>query len=261
MYLYLYDNFLNDNKYIKTLARMETRLTDLGIGGKISRLSPLKDLRELIKDEARSGVKTVVVVGGDKTVVEVVNEIADYNLTLGIIPIGEQNFIAPTLGIRSVEEACNIISARKVEKIDLGKAGGIYFIANLKIPVQKNMAAAKVALECEGRYQISPDTNSFEIQICNLRPAEAGAEKYNFSPKDGFLEAYIKPIAGRGRLFGWFRGQGQISASIVPFRRLNILAKNSVNIISDDQKVLKTPLEISVAPRKLRVIVGRGRRF
>ena len=58
MYLYLYDSFLNNPKFGNKLAKIETRLTDLGIGGKISRLSPLKNLEELVSDEIKNGVKS-----------------------------------------------------------------------------------------------------------------------------------------------------------------------------------------------------------
>ncbi|KKQ56205.1 MAG: hypothetical protein US74_C0017G0013, partial [Parcubacteria group bacterium GW2011_GWA2_38_13] len=77
MYLYLYDNSLNSNKYHKLLSHIEMRLTDLGIGGKISRLSPLKNLQDLISDEIRFGVKTIVAVGNDETVSMVINNIVN----------------------------------------------------------------------------------------------------------------------------------------------------------------------------------------
>ena len=128
MYLYLYDSFLNSSKHTKMLARVEMRLTDLGIGGKIARLSPLKNIRELIKDEVKNGVKTVVAVGNDKTVIQIVNDIAEHAVTLGIIPVGKNNKIAAALGISGTDEACPILSARKLEKIDLGKANNTYFL-------------------------------------------------------------------------------------------------------------------------------------
>ena len=119
MYLYLYDSFLNNKKYSGLLAKIETRLTDLGIGGKIFRLSPLRNVTELMNDEVKSGIKTVVVVGNDKTTSTIINLAAQLSVTLGIIPVGPDNKIAQILGINSPEEACNILAARKIEKVDL----------------------------------------------------------------------------------------------------------------------------------------------
>lgn len=261
MYLYLYDNFLNDNKFNKTLARIETRLTDLGIGGKISRLSPLKDLQELIKDEIRSGVKTIVVVGNDKTVIEIVNEIADYHLTLGIIPIGPKNFIAQTLGIVSVEAACNILSARKTETLDLGKVNGSYFLANLTILPQRNLPATQLKFELENRYYVVPEAKNFQVSICNLQPLfAAGSGTHVFNPQDGFLEIFIQPQFKNFSLFSLFKNQPK-KDSIIPFKKIVILARQAINVIIDNFKVLKTPLEVSVVPQKLRVIVGKERKF
>src|SRR3989344_7026326 len=129
MYLYLYDSFLNNKKFSNTLARIETRLTDLGIGGKICRISPLRNIKELILDEIRNGVKTVVVVGDDKTLNQIVNGVAKYDITVGLIPIGPDNRIAQTLGIPEGQKACDVLAARIIEKIDLGKINETYFLS------------------------------------------------------------------------------------------------------------------------------------
>ena len=38
MHVYIYDSFLNHKKFEKIIARIETRVTDLGLNGKINRL-------------------------------------------------------------------------------------------------------------------------------------------------------------------------------------------------------------------------------
>ncbi len=133
MYLYLYDSFLNNKKYSNLLARVETRLTDLGVGGKIYRLSPLRNVQELMADEIRNGTKTVVVVGNDKTLNQVVNIAAQYNIVVGLIPVGPDNNIARILGIPEGEAACTVLSARIIEKIDLGKINNTYFLSGADI--------------------------------------------------------------------------------------------------------------------------------
>ena len=87
MYSYIYDSFVSQKKYQKLLARVEIRLTDLGISGKIKRLSPLKNLKETIKDEIRGGAKTIVVVGDDSTLGEVINLVAGKNITLALFQL------------------------------------------------------------------------------------------------------------------------------------------------------------------------------
>ena len=188
MYLYLYDSFLNNKKYNSLLAKIETRLTDLEIGGKIFRLSPLRNVNELLNDEVKSGVKTVVVVGDDKTLSQVINVAAKLNVILGIIPVGAENKIAQTLGIPLAEAACNVIAARIVEKVDLGKVNNTYFLSGLTV------SSGQITIECENQYKVRPQFQD-QIQICNLRPAWAasqGTANY-FDPQDGLLEIFIQP--------------------------------------------------------------------
>jgi len=257
MYLYLYDSFLNNTKFNNKLARIETRLTDLGIGGKISRLSPLKNLKELVDDEVKAGVKTIVAVGNDKTLAEVINVTAERKVILGYIPVGEDNPIAKILGIPEEDKACDVISARKIEKIDLGKINGNYFLGNIKI------VNGPVTLECEKKYQVEVSSEQCQINLCNLRPAFLGASNFSnayFNPQDGLLEALVQITNPGKKVFTLFSKQ-ETKDSIFPFKKLAVKSAKSVTVVADDQRVLKTPVNIEIAPKKIKVIVGKDRMF
>lgn len=252
MYLYIYDSFLNHKRYAGALAKIETRLTDLGIGGKIFRLSPLRNIGELLHDEARNGTKTVIVVGNDKTFSQVINFAAAEDLTTGIIPIGPDNTIAKMLGITSPEEACNVISARNTEKLDLGKANDTYFLSGLTID------EGDITIECENKFKIKPQAEN-QVGIYNLRPALSSVGRDDvFNPKDGQLEVFIQPM--KQGMFGGKKPDAQAS-SLIPFRKVAVRGKGSVSIHTDGQKVLKTPVKIEIVPDKLKVIVGKDRIF
>ncbi|MDD2807236.1 MAG: diacylglycerol kinase family protein [Patescibacteria group bacterium] len=257
MYLYLYDSFLNDKKYSSLLAKIETRLTDLGIGGKIFRLSPLRNVSELINDEARAGAQTIVVVGNDKTFTQIINLAAKIDITIGIIPVGPDNKIATALGINSPENGCAVLASRTIEKIDLGKANGTYFLSSL------TLSPGNVTIECEDQFKITPPPQQ-QISICNLKPATAngfGTTSY-FNPKDGLLEILIQPLTplvrGLGQLF---RRSNSQNHSIIPFKKIAIRSRGSISILTDGQRILKTPVEIEIAPKKLKIIVGKDRIF
>lgn len=254
MHLYLYDSFLNNKKYNNLLARIETRLTDLGIGGKIFRLSPLRNINELLNDEVKSGVKTIVVVGNDKTLSQVINVVAKLNVVLGIIPVGAENSIAQTLGIPLAEQACNVIAARIIEKVDLGRVNNTYFLSGLTI------SSGQLTIECENQYKVRPRFQD-QIRICNLRPALAaspGTANY-FDPQDGLLEILIQPLAsGFSQLF---KKSTQLKNSVIPFKKIAIRSRDSLPVITDGQKVLKTPVNIEIVPQKLKIIVGKNRLF
>ncbi|EKD32917.1 MAG: hypothetical protein ACD_76C00116G0003, partial [uncultured bacterium] len=48
MYYYVYDDFVQDKRFEKDLQKIENRLTDLGISGKIARLALFKHADELV---------------------------------------------------------------------------------------------------------------------------------------------------------------------------------------------------------------------
>ena len=254
MYLYFYDSFLNNKKYNSTLAKIETRLTDLGIGGKIFRLSPLRNITELLTDEVRNGAKTVVVVGNDKTFTQIINIATKLDVTLGLIPVGPKNKIAQILGIPSAEDACNILAARKIEKVDLGKANNTYFLSSITI------SSGDLEIECGNKYKVTPELKD-QISVCNLRPLFAAelSQTNHFNPQDGFLEILIQPIKSGFNQF--FKRSSQLKDSIIPVKKIAIRSKGSLAITTDGQKILKTPVQIEIIPKKLRLIVGKNRMF
>ncbi|WP_232697554.1 diacylglycerol kinase [Brevibacillus daliensis] len=73
----------------------------------------------------------IVVAGGDGTIYEVINGIAEKKNRpeLGIIPCGTTNDLARALGLpKSITKACQIIAAGRTRPIDVGKINNRYFI-------------------------------------------------------------------------------------------------------------------------------------
>ena len=136
MHVYIYDDYLNKNKYSRAINHLEIRLTDLGLNGKIIRLDNIKNIKNAIASEIRIGAKTIVAVGNNQTVNKIIGAIIDSDAysefqqktLLGIIPVGDDNSIASSFGIKNADEACNILLARRIEKIDIGSAGENYFL-------------------------------------------------------------------------------------------------------------------------------------
>lgn len=80
---------------------------------------------------ADRGFDLVIAAGGDGTIYEVVNGLADkpQRPILGIIPAGTTNDFARALGIsRDIDKACNILTEGIVKEVDLGKVNQQYFI-------------------------------------------------------------------------------------------------------------------------------------
>ena len=134
MNIFIYDSFLNQKKYDRLLAKIETRITDLGLNGKISRLSLMRNIGDTVENELKRGAKTIIAVGNNETVNQIINSLAGSAVPLGIIPIGEENNdIARGLGIESVDQACAVLSARLLARLDLGLANQTYFLSSAAI--------------------------------------------------------------------------------------------------------------------------------
>ncbi|MEK9152001.1 MAG: diacylglycerol kinase family protein, partial [Patescibacteria group bacterium] len=249
--------FLNERKYDRVLAAIETRLTDLGISGKIGRLTPFTNARGLIRDEEKRGVKTIVVVGNDETVAKVVDGLGDSKVTLGIIPVGVPAAIAVSLGIPEGEEACDVLSKRITQKIDLGRINGHFFISSVHIP------KGRLLIEGEGRYRISTLVEQCEVIVSNLMGGgvvlDERAGACAGDPKDGFLDTVITPRCGNFR--GFFRSKLAAASSVIPLRKVNITSDEPISVVTDGRAVMSDKLFIEIVPDRLRVITGKERAF
>ena len=267
MYFYLYDAFLQDKKYTKLLSEIEARLIDLSIQGRTTKLNILNDIKELILDAVKHGAETVVVLGDDKTISKAIGAVVNLPVTLGIIPIGDNNLLAKYLGIPEGLAACEVLSKRVKEQLDLGKVGNHHFAFYLKA-----LSPHIKIISANDQYTITPMSSNMEVYICNFRPADvqlstAGQKKF-LVPHDGYLEVVIKNLRIPSLLNKIFlkdnRHQNQDGQyTILPFKKIKLEAEgdHDVKLVLDDDRIIKPPVEIEVLPRKINLIVGRERTF
>ncbi|MFA5318407.1 MAG: diacylglycerol kinase family protein [Patescibacteria group bacterium] len=244
MHVYIFDYFLNQKKYEKIVAKIETRLTDLGLNGKNCHVGPLKSLTSIVRDELKNNPKTVVAIGNNNTLNQIINSLESLPIPVGIIPVGVNNEISRSFGIKDEDEACNILSARLMETIDLGVINGQYFVSSAEIQNKETI------IEINNQYTIEP-TGPGKIKIINL-DIEQKNNKSN--PRDGLLELYITVAQG-----------GIITRNINKsfIQSNNIIVNNLIhkNFIIDNSMEIKTPAQIGTAKGKLKIIVGKERIF
>lgn len=249
MYLYLFDAFLGKGKYKKIIDKIETRITDLEISGRIVKLTILESIPEIIADGLKKGVKTVVVVGNDKTLCQAASALIGSDASLGIIPVGENNKIAEILGVPQEDLACEVISARLLENIDIGRINNNPFISSIEID------GHKVLLEHRG-WKISPTSKINKIKIFNLNKF---FDKISH-PQDGLMEVVLE---GNKKSFWSFKEDTFID-SLLYLKKLKVTSpkdKKGITVLVDGWRVLKTPLEIEILPQQTKMIVGRKRQF
>ena len=243
MYYYLYDSFLNKKKYQQQVAKIESRLTDLGINGKINRLSFLKNIKQIIHEEIKHGIKTVVVVGDDKTFNEIINLVADEDVVLGFIPVTNTSVIAQILDIPYGEAACNTLSGRIITSLDLGTINHNYYFTTAL-----EFIGDKTTINCDDNYFISFEDKNNIITINNLVVTKDKTADY--------LEITIKNTKKR------FFIKKESVVSSFKAKRIRISGDRSIPIfLVDEKKIIKTPIEIGIEAKKIKVIAGKQRKI
>ncbi|MCR4280643.1 MAG: hypothetical protein NUV82_04470 [Candidatus Komeilibacteria bacterium] len=249
MYLYIHDNFLSAKRYESALYRIENRLVDLGIKGRVVRLNVLKNMSEVVNDGIRQGVKTVVVVGDDSSFSKIINIIADKDVVLGIIPIDKRSKIGQLLGVPPGHAACETIAQRIIKTIDLGLVGNYYFIDSAIIRNENTLLKLKA-------FNIGTrEPKSNQVSFNNLGVLSGvNTKQLSVNPTDGFLDLVVEDsesLLSRNKATSHFR-----------FKELTVECAQPGAIITVDQVAkLKTPTTVQIAKGKLKVIVGTKRLF
>jgi diacylglycerol kinase family enzyme len=244
MHVYIYDEYLNKAKYNRAINRLEIRLTDLGLNGKIIRLGGIKNIKGTIQNEIKLGAKTIIAVGNNQTINKIIGAIIDTEIysdfqkltLLGLVPVGDDNSIASSFGIKNIDDACNILLARRVEKIDLGLVGNYYFLN------QATIQSAGTTLQIDD-YSLEI-VEKGEVRIINLLSDQA--EKIKSNPHDGKLDILIRTR--------------RHDESIITVKKLKVTNPQE-KLLIDGVFEVTTPTEVSIMKDMVNVIVGKDRMF
>jgi diacylglycerol kinase family enzyme len=244
VYCYVYDELLQDRRYERDLALVETRLTDLGIAGKIARLALFRNAVELIRDEIRTGANTIVAVGNDKTLRKALDAVGDSKTVVALLPIGPQGIMAGLLGMPTGVAACDVLSARIIEELDVGEVNGRRFVQAVTFEPDNYVVHM-------GRdFTLTPLRKS-ALEVRNLaEPDDAGVQ----SPVDGRLS-----LIQRLTKFSLMKKKADIG--IVPFKECFVQYAETVTALVDGEAIEGRDFAFRVVPKMLRVVTGRTRKF
>lgn len=248
MYFYFYDKLTQEKKYEHLLITVETRLIDLGLNGRVEKLSIFKNAREIIRDAVKKGAKTIVAVGDDATFTTVVNMVATHNVTLGFIPI-EPGVFSRVLGMPVGEAACEVLSKRLYETVDLGCIQDFYFIG-----AATGTTTGTTQLRCDDAYTVTVPTQT-RITVGNAGDIFSSSTMNN--AYDGKLETHLHTTEERS---GLLRRRKQPYPSVVRAERIDITsASTELTLTADKNASFHAPCTLTTLPHALKVIVGRDR--
>ncbi len=134
MYYYIVNPAAGRGRIRLLQDRIRARLDELGIRGEWARTTAPGEASKMAAAAIAKGHTTIVAVGGDDTVNEVINGLTDHhNVAIGIIPLGNANRLATRLGITGWEQACAILAGRRLTPYSLIAAGQKYFLSTLSL--------------------------------------------------------------------------------------------------------------------------------
>jgi diacylglycerol kinase family enzyme len=108
-------------------AEMRSLAEEIGL--RVVDVVPGIDVREVVKATLASGLRDIVVAGGDGSIHHVLQALVGTEGILGIIPVGTVNHLARDLGIPlDWREAMRVVSEGSVRQIDTGRVNGIHFL-------------------------------------------------------------------------------------------------------------------------------------
>lgn len=250
--------------------------------------------REAAADSLRRPA-CIVAGGGDGTLQEVVNalapmrdELAERCPTMGIAPAGRCNDFARALGISTDPAAIvDVLASGCARAIDLGKVGDRYFctvatvgadaevssfVDTMKMPLTGTVAYLYGAMCVLARYRsrsvrLSGDFGVVEKAI--FLASTANTSSYGGAiriapdavPTDGQLDLCLVDSVSRIQslrllpsvLRGTHRDLPQVR--FIRTRGFTLESSEELELWADGERIGKTPVEISVAPGAVRVLV------
>jgi diacylglycerol kinase (ATP) len=288
MYYYIVNPAAGGGRINKIQDRLQERLKKLGILGDFVKSTGPGDVARLAQLAINKGYKTIVAVGGDGTINEVMNVILDKDrVALGIIPTGTTNDLAYALGIHDWYQATGILSSRKIEEVELGQIGERFFVTSATVGFEPKVSQIKrlskgnifdrtrfgvrvlreassykpihAHLKFDDNYEVEADI--FNIIISNV----------NFSPLgkttgSNLLNTVVmtKIPGSKAFKYGYFNDSSSVDLpkiSVFHSKNIKIATKEPAEIAADGQVLGHTPTEIRISDRKLRVIVSRKRKI
>ncbi|MYC15475.1 MAG: diacylglycerol kinase family lipid kinase [Gemmatimonadetes bacterium] len=268
--------------------RVADLLRERGVNAHLMMSGAPGDCERLAREALARGARQVAACGGDGTVHEVVNGLANSDAVLGVVPCGRGNDLVRALGLSSdVKDVVNTLVHGEDRAIDLGKTGGRFFttVASLGFDTAVAQRARSrpsrlggTASYCLAVLQTlfgyrSPlvrlrgDFGVFEGRV--LLAATANAPFYGSGIKiapdaifdDGVLDLCIVADVSRWTVLRMFLRAysgahvGHSAVRVVQTRTLQIESDDSLWIFADGEPMCEVPAMIEVVSGALRVKV------
>ncbi len=273
-------------------AHTENKLRDaferLGLEGEIVKTISPGDASHLARIGLKKGYTTFLVAGGDGTLFEVVNGLGDAPITIGVLPLGERNLFARTLGFDQ-QPLPQILQhfqvARHILVSDIGVVNKLLFVTNVGIGLcvdallsQRERESTRVKqhslwAQIKNKYQ-RPALQQMNVTVDRYYKASSlGYDLQIANSCHFFYHEGKSDIDNTDRLLDLFIIDKTMGTSEVRALRSNLMLQNSSSIthirghkftinepldltiqIDGEIHQVRAPLHITIAPFQMRFL-------
>ena len=239
-----------NGRYERELALIERRLAELGIMGKITRSTVLRNLalKGWFEEELTKGAKTVIAVGDDHTLQRLITcaqNVPGKKVVLGFIPLGKENHLAPLLHIPMGKEACDLVARRLIRRCDVGKVNEYCFISSCTVRIQPGDT-----ILADHQWTIGVPRPA-RLTLYNSGEFVIREQQHVAHVDDGLLEGVI--AVPQSALALGASERSYFSATHVTFRR-----ESDIYCTYDSEECFARELSITVVSQAVSLIVGSG---
>jgi diacylglycerol kinase (ATP) len=244
---------------------------------------------DLARRAVAEGAQLVCAIGGDGTVNEVINGIAESDVPLLIVPAGTVNVLAQELGVPlEPADACRLAGSGNLSWIDLGRAGDRYFalmagvgmdaaVVQSMNPVLKKMlreaafavqGAATVLRGDFPRIRVVTEEQTVEGYFAVLGNSSNYGGAFGITPmasmRDGLLDVCVlQNVSPLSTLQYWLAAlvESHLKHPQVQYWRTKdaeisvVEGDGEVLVQTDGEMAGRLPMDVRIVPRALRVIV------
>lgn len=285
MYYYVVNPAAGRSQVRNLQDKLRSRLDELGIRGEWAKTTGPGEATRMTKAAIANGHTTIVAVGGDDTVNEVINGVHQDNVAVGIIPIGTTNRIATQLGIVTWPQACEALAARRLTPYSLIAAGQKFFLSTLTLgfetdlekatdPTQTGLKARATQFAHSFRQARNYPTIHCQIDVdgqfkleCNLFTLAISNQKFLNPLADNRLIVSLSDLPHQQLKLGgfvWDAMRNRATSTLEGKATTRFLATRVVietepttGIMVDGKVAGRTPIAIRLTDRRVRFITEK----
>ena len=265
MYYYIVDpQKISQREFERVQNELYSSLSLYHIAGEVVRVTGVRTINQLVENAFAREVKTLVAVGSDETLHDVINAVGSREMVIGFIPLIKTE-LGKILGIRDITQAIKTLASRRIAELDLGMVNtGNYFLGKISFGLENNFQPIEIKFSANNEYQASLIVAGG--LIINSRYDFSDDSKIT-DPSDAVLDLLLLPKLSRWQTF-WHRNQissGNFEkipqASMLHVKKLEITSPVGLALKLEGRVLARTPATVDVLPQALKIIVSKERTF